>query len=85
MKLYYAPGACSFSVHIALREVGAAFEPVRVDLCTHKLADGSDYNSIAPRGYAPMLTLADGSRHSEAAALLQYVADLDPSQALIGA
>ncbi len=84
MKLYYAPGACSLSVHIALREVGAAFEPVRVDLRTHQLADGSDYTTIAPRGYVPLLTLPDGSRHTEAAALLQYVADLDPSHAFIG-
>jgi glutathione S-transferase len=85
MKLYYAPGACSLSVHIALREVGAEFDPVRVDLRTHQLADGSDYTTIAPRGYVPVLSLPDGSRHSEAASLLQYVADLDPSQALIGA
>ncbi len=84
MKLYYAPGACSLSVHIALREVGAVFEPVRVDLRTHQLPDGSDYTAIAARGYVPLLTLPDGSRHSEAAALLQYVADLDPSRSLIG-
>ena len=32
----------------------------------------------------PLLQLDDGSRHTEAAALLQYVADLDPAQALIG-
>lgn len=85
MKLYYAPGACSLSVHIALREVGAVFEAVPVDLRTRQLPDGSDYTAIAPRGYVPLLVLGDGSRHSEAAALLQYVADLDQSQTLIGA
>jgi glutathione S-transferase len=32
----------------------------------------------------PVLELDDGRRHSEAAALLQYVADRDAAQALIG-
>lgn len=85
MKLYYAPGACSLAVHIALREVGAVFEGVAVDLASHATADGADYFAISPRGYLPLLELDDGSRHTEAASLLQYVADLDPAQALIGA
>ena len=78
MKLYYAPAACSLAVHIALREVGASFEAHAVDLATHTTADGRDYRTISPRGYVPLLELDDGSRHTEAAALLQYVADLDP-------
>ena len=85
MKLYYAPGACSLAVHIALREVGAPFDAIAVDLATHRLADGSSYLDVAPRGYVPLLEFDDGSRHSEAAALLQAVADLDPTRALIGA
>ena len=84
MKLYYAPAACSLAVHIALREVGAAFDTVAVDLMKHTTADGGDFRAISPRGYVPLLELDDGSRHTEGAALLQYVADLDPSQALIG-
>jgi glutathione S-transferase len=84
MKLYYAPGTCSLAVHIALREVGAAFELVRVDLATRTLPDGRSYNEIAPRGYVPLLMQPNGSYQTEAASLLQYVADLEPSQRLIG-
>ena len=85
MKLYFSPAACSLAVHIALRETGTAFELAQVDLASHTLADGRSYLDISPRGYVPLLELADGSRHTEGAALLQYVADLDPAHALIGA
>ena len=85
MKLYYSPGACSLAVHIALREVHATFDSVAVDLAKHTTADGRNYFDISPRGYVPLLQLDDGSRHTEVAALLQYVADLAPDQTLIGA
>jgi glutathione S-transferase len=84
MKLYYSPGACSLAVHIALRETGQSFDARAVDLTTHQTAAGGDYHAISPRGYVPLLELDDGSRHTEAAALLQYVADLGPKRALIG-
>jgi len=84
MKLYYAPGACSLAVHIALREVGATFDLVKVDLARHITEAGANFLDISPRGYVPLLELADQSRHTEGAALLQYVADLDPARALIG-
>jgi len=83
MKLYYCPGACSLSVHIALIESGVHFDLAKVNLRTHQLDDGSDFYQIYPRGYVPMLELNDGSRHTEASALLQYVADLAPKDALI--
>lgn len=85
MKLYYAPGACSLSIHIALREAGLATDLVKVDLATHRLPSGEDYKAINPRGYVPLLELDDGSRHTEAAALLQYVGDLDPTGRLLAA
>ena len=84
MKLYFAPAACSLAVHIALHELGIAAETEAVDLATHRTASGGDYHAISPRGYVPLLQLEDGSRHTEVAALLQYLADRDPSQALIG-
>lgn len=85
MKLYYSPGACSLAVHIALREIGASFDCVAVDLARHVTADGTDYHDVSPRGYVPLLQLDNGCRHTEVASLLQHVADLDPTQALIGA
>jgi len=85
MQLYYTPGACSLAVHIALREAGQAFETVKVSLPAHTLPDGSDFHVINPRGYVPVLALDDGSRHTEVAALLQYVGDLDASGGLLPA
>ena len=84
MKLYYAPAACSLAVHIALRETGRRFDAVAVDLARHSLPDGASYLDVSPRGYVPLLELDDGTRHTEAASLLQYVADLAPGRPLIG-
>jgi glutathione S-transferase len=78
MKLYYAPGACSLAPHIALNEAQIPHEAVRVDLREHKLADGTDYYTINPKGYVPLLELDDGRRLTEVAVILQYVADRKP-------
>ena len=78
MKLYYSPGACSLAPHIALHEAGVPFTPVKVDLRTHQLADGTDYYTINPKGYVPLLELDNGERLSEVAVILQYIADRKP-------
>ena len=78
MKLYYAPGACSLAAHIALQESGLPFSLERVDLRTHRTADGRDYYAINPKGYVPTLELDDASRLTEAAVVLQYIADRKP-------
>jgi glutathione S-transferase len=82
MKLYYSPSACSLSPHIALREAGLAFEPVLASTKSHKLQDGTDYYSINPLGYVPMLELDDGTRLREGPAIVQYIADLAPAKNL---
>ena len=48
MKLYYSPGLCSLSPHIAIREAGLKVELVKVDTGTHKLPGGSDFYSHQP-------------------------------------
>ncbi|MGY4831584.1 glutathione transferase GstA [Sphaerotilaceae bacterium SBD11-9] len=82
MKLYYSPGACSLSPHIALRESGLPFEPVLASTKTHKLQDGTDYYSINPKGYVPLLELDNGERLSEGPAIVQYIADQVPDKKL---
>jgi glutathione S-transferase len=82
MKLYYSPGACSLSPHIVLHETGLPFEAVLASTKTHKLADGTDYYTINPKGYVPLLELDDGQRLSEGPAIVQYIADQAPASAL---
>ena len=82
MKLYYSPGACSLSVHIALKESGLAFEAIAAPTKTHQLADGTDYYTINPLGYVPLLVLDDGSQLREGPAIVQYIADQVPSKHL---
>lgn len=82
MKLYYSTGACSLSPHIALREAGLPFELVLASTKTHKLADGTDYYSINPKGYVPLLELDNGERLSEGPAIVQYIADQAPASHL---
>ena len=82
MKLYYSPGACSLSPHIALHEAGLAFTPVLASTKSHKLQDGTDYYTINPLGYVPMLELDDGTRLREGPAIVQYIADQAPLKQL---
>jgi glutathione S-transferase len=83
MKLYFSPGACSLHPHITLREAGLAFDLVRADIRAHKLHDGTDFYSINPKGYVPVLELDDGQRLTEGAVIDQYVADRKPEAKLI--
>ena len=82
MKLYYSPGACSLSPQIVLQESGLAYEPVLASTKTHQLADGTDYYSINPLGYVPLLELDNGARLHEGPAIVQYIADQVPEKKL---
>lgn len=81
MKLFYMPGACSLSPHIALHEAGASFDLVKVGR-DKQTADGRDFRSLNPYGYVPALELDDGEVLTEGPAILQYVADRFPAAQL---
>lgn len=83
MKLYFAPGACSLSPHIALREAGLPFDLEQVDLRAKKLKNGADYYQINPKGQVPLLALDDGELLTEGPAIVQYIADKAPASGLI--
>ena len=75
MKLYYSPGACSLSPHIALLEAGLAHDLTKVDLKAKKLEDGSDFLKVNPKGQVPTLQLDDGSILTEGPVIVQAIAD----------
>ena len=75
MKLYYSPGACSLSPHIALLEAGLPYDLVKVDLKAKKLENGDDYLAINPKGQVPALGLDSGELLTEGPVIVQYIAD----------
>jgi glutathione S-transferase len=72
MKLYYAPGACSFASHIALEEVGRPYDTQRLNL-----AEGDqrkpEYLALNPRGRVPTLVV-DGHALTENVGIMTYLA-----------
>ena len=78
LKLYYSPGACSLSPHIALLEAGLPFELEQVDTKAKKTKSGADYLQINPNGYVPALKIAEGQVLTEGPAIVQWIADQRP-------
>ena len=85
MQLYYAPGACSLAPHILASEAGLGLGLVQVDLATKRTENGDDYLSVNPKGAVPALVTDDGETLTEAAVVLQYLADLAPQAELLPA
>jgi len=80
--LYYAPGACSLSPNIVLREAGLDFDLRKVSTKTKEMEDGGDFRSVNPLGYVPALKLPDGNLMTEGPAIVQYIADQVPAKKL---
>lgn len=83
MKLYFAPGACSLSPHIVLRESGTQFDLEQVNNQEKKTKSGIDYWTINPKGQVPVLEFDNGERLTEGPVIVQYIADKKPDSGLV--
>jgi glutathione S-transferase len=75
MKLYYSPGACSLSPHIALLEAGLPYDLVKVDLRAKTTENGDDFAKINPKSQVPALMLDSGELLTEGPVIVQVIAD----------
>jgi glutathione S-transferase len=80
LVFYFAPGSSSMATHIALHEVGAAFEP-RLLSFKAKEQQRPDYLALNPEGKVPALVI-DGRVLTEVAATLYYLAKTYPAAGL---
>jgi glutathione S-transferase len=81
LKLYSRPNSGSAAVEALLMECGVAFELINVA----RQSDGSipqSFRQINPRGEVPTLALADDSIMTESAAIMIFIADLNPAAGL---
>lgn len=76
LKLYFAPGACSFVPHALLESAGEPFEPMLVKL--HKGENNTpEYKALNPRSQVPVLV--DGSEViTQIVAIVSYLNDRFP-------
>lgn len=80
MKLYYSPGACSLADHIVLEWIGKPYEAVNVSGQDRK---SPAFLAINPAGSVPVLD-DDGWVLTQNAAILGYLAELNPAAGLLG-
>jgi glutathione S-transferase len=83
MKLYYAPGACSLSPHIIVREAGLNVDLEQVNNQEKKTKSGKDFWTVNPKGQVPVLELDNGEKLTEGPVVVQYLADQKPTSGLL--
>ncbi|MBW4089638.1 MAG: glutathione S-transferase [Proteobacteria bacterium] len=81
LALYFAPGASSMAVHIALHEAGAAFDARPISLARQEQRDAA-FLALNPEGKVPLL-LIDNRPLTEVAAILFYLARRFPDARLL--
>jgi glutathione S-transferase len=83
MKLFFAPGACSFVPHVLLEMSGSNFEPTMVKL--HKGEQyNEDYKLLNPRSQVPVL-VHDANVVTQIVAITLYLDMLFPGQQFLPA
>jgi glutathione S-transferase len=81
LTLYFAPGASSMAVHIALHEIGIEFEGKPMSFHRNDMRSG-EFIAVNPEGKVPTLVI-DGRPLTEVAAILYYLAKRFPEAALL--
>ena len=81
MKLYFAPGACSFVPHSLLETAGADFEPVMVKLHKGEQNEAA-FRAVNPRGQVPVLVDGDQTI-TQIAAIVHYLDAKFPDQGFL--
>jgi glutathione S-transferase len=81
LTLYFAPGASSMAVHIALHEIGVAFEGRPMSFRQNDMGSPG-YLALNPEGKVPTL-IVDGRPLTEVAAILFYLARRFPDAELL--
>src|SRR5882757_10220928 len=81
LTLYFCPGSSSMAVHIALHEIGVAFEGKPMSFKNDDLRTPGDLR-LNPEGKVPTLVV-DGRPLTEVAAILFYLAKRFPDAALL--
>ena len=81
LTLYFAPGSSSMAVHIALHEIGVAFEGKPMSF-RNKDMSAPDYLKLNPEAKVPTLVV-DGRPLTEVAAILYYLAKRYPDAELL--
>jgi len=85
MKLYYAKGACSLAVRIAVHELHLPCEFEAVNLKTKLTDRGLDFTKINPKGAVPTLMLDNQEVLTENTVIQQYLADSNKGNQLLPA
>ena len=81
LTLYFAPGSSSMAVHIALHEIGVAFEGKPMSFKKDDMRS-PEYLALNPEGKVPTLII-DGRPLTEVAAILFYLARRYPDAGLL--
>lgn len=81
LTLYFAPGASSFAPHIALYEIGVAFEARPMSFKQNDMR-APEFLALNPEGKVPTLVV-DGRPLTEVAAILFYLARRFPDAGLL--
>src|SRR3954453_12279302 len=81
LTLYFAPGASSMAVHIALHEIGVPFDARPMSFRNNDMR-APKFLALNPEGKVPVLVM-DGRPLTEVAAILFYLAKRFPDAELL--